>query len=136
VVRSDEKVHNTGVAWNDSRLTDAGAGRGDFKTPTLREVGSTAPYMHDGSLTTLEEVVDFYDRGGNTNPDLDREIRPLQLTGDDKRGLVAFLRALSCEITSGAQGTSRRGQADLRTITKPQSVSQVPSHAAIHAASR
>ena len=61
---TDEKLHNTGVAWRDGRLTDKGGGRGDFKTPTLREVARTAPYTHDGSLATLEDVVEFYnDRG-------------------------------------------------------------------------
>jgi cytochrome c peroxidase len=46
---TDERLHNTGVAWNSGRLTDLGGGRGDFKTPTLREVPRTAPYMHDGT---------------------------------------------------------------------------------------
>jgi cytochrome c peroxidase len=64
---SDEKLHNTGVAWRDGRLTDQGAGRGDFKTPTLREIDRTAPYMHDGSLATLEDVIEYYDCGGNRN---------------------------------------------------------------------
>src|SRR5579863_1304724 len=57
---TDESFHNRGVAWREGRLADVGAGRGDFKTPTLREVARTAPYMHDGSLNTLEDVVDFY----------------------------------------------------------------------------
>jgi cytochrome c peroxidase len=94
---TDEKLHNTGVAWNaDARtLRDAGAGRGDFKTPTLRDVALTAPYMHDGSLATLDDVVDFYDGGGRQNPELDAEIRPLRLGLDDKRALVMFLRALT-----------------------------------------
>ena len=65
---SDEKLHNTGVAWRDGKLADLGAGQGNFKTPTLREVARTAPYMHDGSLATLEDVVEYYDRGGNRNP--------------------------------------------------------------------
>lgn len=53
-----------------------GAGDGAFKTPTLREIARTAPYMHDGSVQSLEEVVEFYDRGGQPNPHLDAEIRP------------------------------------------------------------
>jgi cytochrome c peroxidase len=57
---TDERTHNTGIAWRDGALIDRGAGRGDFKTPTLREVARTAPYMHNGSLPTLESVVDFY----------------------------------------------------------------------------
>lgn len=92
---SDEKLHNTGVAWRDGRLTDPGAGRGNFKTPTLREVARTAPYMHDGSLATLEEVIDFYDGGCRANPNLDSEIRPLHLTAEEKKALAAFLHALS-----------------------------------------
>ena len=92
---TDEKLHNTGVAWHDGCLADPGAGRGNFKTPTLREVSRTAPYMHDGSLATLEEVIDFYDDGGRGNPSLDLEIQPLRLTGSEKSELLAFLRSLS-----------------------------------------
>ena len=69
-----------------------------FKTPTLREIARTAPYMHDGSMATLEEVVDHYDRGGSADQALSEEIRPLTLTADDKRALVAFLRSLSGRI--------------------------------------
>ena len=65
--------------------------RGAFKTPTLREIARTAPYMHDGSVGTLTDVVEFYDQGGTPNPDLDPELRPLRLTDDEKRALVAFL---------------------------------------------
>jgi cytochrome c peroxidase len=92
---SDERLHNTGVAWRDGRLTDAGAGHGEFKTPTLREVSRTAPYMHDGSIATLEQVVEYYDRGGNAYPDLDPELHRLGLSTEEKRSLVAFLRSLS-----------------------------------------
>src|SRR5439155_9390732 len=52
---TDERLHNTGVAWHDGAFTDSGAGLGNFKTPTLREVARTAPYMHDGSIATLED---------------------------------------------------------------------------------
>lgn len=98
---SDERLHNTGVAWRDGRLTDDGGGRGRFKTPTLREVARTAPYMHDGSMTTLEEAVDYYDRGGNRNPALDPQLRPLRLGAAEKRALVSFLRGLTGEIQEG-----------------------------------
>jgi cytochrome c peroxidase len=98
---SDEQLHNTGVAWRDGRLIDSGAGHGEFKTPTLREVARTSPYMHDGSLTTLEQVVDYYDRGGNDNPWLDPELRALRLSREDKRALVAFLKAFSGHLTEG-----------------------------------
>jgi len=91
---TDEALHNTGVPWRDDRLTDEGAGRGDFKTPTLREIARTAPYMHDGSLATLEDVIEFYGRGGRPNPNLDPEIRPLRLTSAEKQHLAGFLRAL------------------------------------------
>jgi len=70
---------------------------GAFKTPTLREIEHTAPYMHDGSLQTLEEVVDFYDKGGIKNKNLDEKIKPLHLADQDKKDLVAFLKALSGE---------------------------------------
>jgi cytochrome c peroxidase len=70
---------------------------GGFKTPTLREIARTAPYMHDGSLKTLEEVVDYYDKGGIKNKNLDESIKPLHLTEIEKKDLVAFLRALSGE---------------------------------------
>jgi cytochrome c peroxidase len=70
---------------------------GVFKTPTLREIEHTAPYMHDGSLQTLQEVVDFYDKGGIKNKNLDEKIKPLHLTDQDKQDLLAFLKALSGE---------------------------------------
>lgn len=98
---SDEKLHNTGVAWRDGKLADIGAGEGNFKTPTLRETGLTAPYMHDGSLATLEDVVEFYDRGGNANPALDPELHPLRLTREEKAALIIFLNSLSGKIREG-----------------------------------
>ena len=97
---SDEKLHNTGVAWREGRLGDTGGGQGNFKTPTLREVARTAPYMHDGSLATLEDVVEYYDKGGNRNPGLDAELKPLHLRAEDKLALIAFLRSLSGRIVS------------------------------------
>jgi cytochrome c peroxidase len=111
---TDERFHVTGVAWRSGRPDDPGrfAITGDstqlgaFKTPTLREVERTAPYMHDGSIPTLEEVVEFYSDGGIANPYLDRRLRPLELTRAEKRGLVAFLRSLSGTVREGA--ASRR----------------------------
>ena len=98
---TDERLHNTGVAWKNGKLADIGAGRGDFKTPTLREVARTAPYMHDGTLKTLEEVVDFYSEGGRANPSLDAGIHRLNLSADEKRALVAFLRSLTGKLQEG-----------------------------------
>jgi cytochrome c peroxidase len=106
---SDERFHNTGVAWRTGALTDEGrakvthaaADRGAFKTPTLREVARTAPYMHDGSFATLAEVVDFYDRGNAPNPGLDSELHPLHLTPSEKRDLIAFLQSLNGRIRDG-----------------------------------
>jgi cytochrome c peroxidase len=92
---TDEKLHNTGIAWRDGRLADPGAGRGDFKTPTLREIARTAPYTHDGSLATLEDVIEYYDRGGNRNPGIDPEIHALHLFPGEKQNLVAFLGCLN-----------------------------------------
>jgi cytochrome c peroxidase len=92
---TDERLHNTGIAWRDGRFADLGAGHANFKTPTLREVARTAPYMHDGSIATLEDVVEYYDRGGNRNPQLDAELHPLHLSIEERRDLVLFLRSLS-----------------------------------------
>ena len=103
---TDEEFHNTGVSWRDGKFQDAGRyavtnsenDRGAFKTPTLRQISETAPYMHDGSVATLVEVVDRYDKGGVQNPQLDREIRPLGLTDAEKKDLVAFLQSLTGNI--------------------------------------
>lgn len=97
---TDHRFHNTGVSWGYDDLgrfavTGEEADRGRFKTPSLRNVAETAPYMHDGSLATLEAVIDRYDAGGTANPRLDEEIRPLGLTPAEKRQLVAFLGALT-----------------------------------------
>ncbi|HXB68616.1 MAG TPA: cytochrome c peroxidase [Candidatus Acidoferrales bacterium] len=80
---------------------------GVFKTPTLREIEHTAPYMHDGSLQTLEDVVAFYDKGGIKNKNLDEKIKPLHLTDQNKKDLVAFLRALSGEGWQNAKAPAQ-----------------------------
>jgi cytochrome c peroxidase len=98
---TDNRFHNLGVGM-DGAAPDAGrfavtqrpADRGKFKTPTLRNVSQTGPYMHDGRFATLEEVVEFYDKGGIRNPNLDPDIGPLRLTAKEKADLLAFLRAL------------------------------------------
>jgi cytochrome c peroxidase len=66
-----------------------------FKTPGLRNVGLTAPYMHDGSITTLKEIVEYYDRGGDYSPNKSAFIKPLNLSEEEKEALVAFLRSLT-----------------------------------------
>ena len=69
--------------------------RGKFKTPSLRNVALTWPYLHDGSAASLDDVLEFYDRGGVPNPTLDVRIKPLGLTVDEQNDLVAFLQALT-----------------------------------------
>ena len=99
---TDERFHNTGISWGIDRgrfgVTGDSADLGRFKVPTLRNVGRTGPYMHNGSLRTLEEVVSFYDSGGARNPRLDPEIRVLRLDSSERRALVAFLRALTGRV--------------------------------------
>jgi cytochrome c peroxidase len=70
---------------------------GAFKTPGLRDVALTAPYLHDGSEATLMDVVNFYDKGGEPNPYLDGGIVPLKLTDQEKQDLVAFMQSLTGE---------------------------------------
>jgi cytochrome c peroxidase len=104
---TDNAFHNIGVGWNAKQKTFADEGRaavtknpldrGKFKTPTLREVALRAPYMHDGSVATLEEAVEFYNRGGEKNPQLDGKIEPLHLSKQEVASLVAFMQALSGE---------------------------------------
>jgi cytochrome c peroxidase len=74
------------VAFNETN-------RHEFRTPSLREVGRTSPYMHDGRFTTLEEIIDFYDRGGEKGQRAG--LKPLKLNPIEKRQLVAFLKSLS-----------------------------------------
>jgi cytochrome c peroxidase len=102
--------HNTGVGWNPRTRTLADLGRyavtrgtdleewpGTFKAPTLREASKHPPYMHDGSIATLHDVVAFYNRGANPNPDLSPFIHPLHLTPREVDAIVAFLNALEGE---------------------------------------
>jgi cytochrome c peroxidase len=70
---------------------------GAFKTPQLRNVEHTAPYMHDGSEATLADVIEFYDRGGNPNPWLDGTMRPLALTAQEKADLVELMKTFSSD---------------------------------------
>ena len=108
---TDEQFHNLGIGWNEKEKKFADIGRfgitpvgaknpaekGSFKSPTVRDAARTAPYMHDGSLKTLEEVVEHYNKGGNPNPALDKDIKKLNLTDKEKADVVAFMKALSGE---------------------------------------
>ncbi|MDB5352918.1 MAG: cytochrome c peroxidase [Planctomycetota bacterium] len=106
---TDEQFHNLGVGWDAKQgafkdpgrwaVTAVGAKNtmelGSFKTPTCRDIAKTAPYMHDGSEPTLEAVIEYYDRGGNANATLDKDIKPLKLTKQEKADLVEFMKALT-----------------------------------------
>jgi cytochrome c peroxidase len=99
---TDEKFHNVGIGMQEAdpepghfKHTRNAEDWGAFKTPTLRNVANTSPYMHNGQFRTLREVIDWFDRGGYLHADLDRSIRPLNLTREEKSDLVAFLEALS-----------------------------------------
>ena len=104
---TDEKFHNIGAGKEDGQkdpgraeVTKDSADFGKFKTPTLRNIALTAPYMHDGSLETLGEVISFYDGGGRPNPNLDKEIKPLKLTDEEKADLLEFLENLTGPVIS------------------------------------
>jgi cytochrome c peroxidase len=84
--------------------TKQDADKGLFKTPTVRNVELTAPYMHDGSLKTLEEVVEWYDKGGHPNPNLDKDIKKLNLTPEEKADLVAFMKACTGPFPKVSEG--------------------------------
>lgn len=101
---NDGRFHNLGVEAGKqnpdtgrSAITSEATDLSRFKTPSLRDVALTAPYMHDGSLASLEAVVEFYDRGGNPAPNVSTRIKPLALTAEEKHDLVSFLRALTGE---------------------------------------
>ncbi len=80
---------------------------GAFKTPTLRDVELTGPYMHNGSLRTLLDVVRFYNQGGQNNPNLDKKIHPLDLNEKEINELVEFLRALTSDDVLRQAQTSK-----------------------------
>jgi cytochrome c peroxidase len=108
---TDEQFHNLGIGWNEKTGKFADYGRwavvpigaksevdlGAFKTPSVRDAEHTGPYMHDGSLATLEDVVEHYDKGGTPNPALDTDMKKLNLTKQEKADVVAFMKALTGE---------------------------------------
>ncbi len=108
---TDNRFHNIGVGADDEKLSDVGrfkeTGRsedmGAFKTPSLRNVAITAPYFHDGSRKTLKEALDYYIGGGNSNPNLDREMHPLNfLTAQERADLMEFLESLTGEMPANS----------------------------------
>ena len=102
---TDEEFHNTGVGFGSEErdpgrhdATQKDEHKFQYKTPSLRDVEHTAPYMHDGSIKTLREVVEFYNKGGSPDdPTLDEDMVPLNLTEQEIGFLVDFLKALSGE---------------------------------------
>ncbi|MEB2286258.1 MAG: hypothetical protein B6D46_11625 [Polyangiaceae bacterium UTPRO1] len=104
---TDSLFHNLGIGWDPQKQEFKDVGRyaiskkdedrGAFKTPGLREVAKHPPYMHDGSLATLEAVVEHYNKGGNPNPQLSARIHKLGLSQPEVQALVKFMEALSGE---------------------------------------
>jgi len=108
---TDFKFHNLGVDATKKNpdpglyaVTGNAEDFGRFRTPTLRNVALTAPYFHDGSAATLADVVEFYDKGGNQNRNLDPALQPLKLSMQQKQDLIRFLESL----TSSAAGALSR----------------------------
>jgi cytochrome c peroxidase len=106
---TDNDFHNTGEGVGpDGEFTDQGrfevtkrdSDKGAFKTPTLRNVAVSGPYMHDGKLKTLKAVVDFYAGRGNSNPYLDQRMSAIQLSGRDRADLVEFMKSLTGDMPS------------------------------------
>jgi cytochrome c peroxidase len=104
---TDNQFHNVGVAVNGGDIVDVGlfavthneADKGKFKTPCLRNIALRAPYMSDGSLKDLKQVIDFYIGAGNSNPNLDKQIHVLDfLSGEERSDLEAFLNSLNGEV--------------------------------------
>jgi cytochrome c peroxidase len=138
---TDNKFHNLGVGVKltldgETVLTDLGrfketkveADRGAFKTPSLRNIALTAPYLHDGSRKTLKEVIDLYVGGGNSNPYLDKEIKPLDfLTGRELADLEEFLKALTGEMPPdvGPPAAGPSASLNLNLIQRPQELVRV-----------
>ncbi|MBK9175386.1 MAG: c-type cytochrome [Flavobacteriales bacterium] len=99
---SDHDYHNVGqyLSYVDpgrERITLRPEDHGRFKTPSLRNIAITAPYMHDGSMVTLEEVIDHFATGGQAHPNRDPEMRSFALTPTQRADLIAFLHALTDE---------------------------------------
>lgn len=106
---------HSGPSFTDGSFQDIGSATGDdlgrgrmfpsseklqyaFKTPTLRDVAKRAPYMHDGSVATLEDVIELYNKGGIERPSRSPAIKPLSLADADKKALIAFLQTLTADV--------------------------------------
>jgi cytochrome c peroxidase len=120
---TDNKFHNLGVGANGDQLSDLGryvvtkndADRGAFKTPSLRNVALTAPYMHDGNLKTLKDVIDYYVGGGNANPYRDPQFKSLEsLPRQERDALVAFLESLTGEYPPDVGPPEARASVEAR----------------------
>lgn len=137
---TNELYHNLGIGWNEElqKFDDVGragaerighrneASLGAFKTPTVRDVALSGPYMHDGSLNTLEEVMDHYNKGGTPNPALDPDMHALNLTPEESADVVAFMKALT--------GDDRKSTEELLPKLPPNADGTVPDpHAALTA---
>jgi cytochrome c peroxidase len=108
---TDEKYHNLGVGMDKENpdlgryeVTKDEKDKGAFKTPTIRNIVHSAPYMHDGSQKTLEEVVEWYDKGGHANPYLSDKIKKLNLTDQEKKDLVEFMKSVTGEFPKVERG--------------------------------
>lgn len=116
---------HSGPSFSDGSFQDIGTAKGNdvgrgrffpkstklryaFKTPTLRDVARRAPYMHDGSVATLEEVIELYNKGGIDRPSRSPDIKPLSLTAAEKHDLIAFLQTLTAAPTPFAAPTLPR----------------------------
>jgi cytochrome c peroxidase len=131
---TDNKFHNLGVGVKlgingEAELTDLGrfkvtnveADKGAFRTPSLRNIALTAPYMHDGSHKNLKEVIDFYIGGGNSNPYRDKEIHPLDfLTGQERADLQEFLMSLTGEMPPNVGPPTPQQALNLNLLIRPE----------------
>jgi len=130
---TDNKFHNVGVGADTSGnfedvgryvQTKSASDMGAFKTPTLRNIAKTAPYMHDGSLATLKDVVDHYVGGGTSNPHLDKEIHALAfLTFNERADLKAFLESLTGTLPPNVGPPEDLPAAKMQTARSSNSVS-------------
>jgi cytochrome c peroxidase len=98
---TDDDFHNAGIGDDPGRraVTRSASDSGKFRTPSLRNVALTAPYFHDGHVTTLEDAIALMAKGGNPNPRLDANLRPRKLTPREASALKAFLESLTGEST-------------------------------------